>query len=493
MDQHELRLKLGQRLSVGFDGFEIPEEYIRLVREYKIGNVILFRRNVQSRNQLKKICGDLRRLINEETGQDPFIMIDEECGSVSRISHIAAMTPSAMAIGATDDPENARAVAHLIGNELRALGINFNLAPVLDCFTNRGNTVCGNRCFSNDPNKVAQFGVAYINGLHEAGIIACGKHFPGHGDTDVDSHLALPTVNKTMEEMRNMELVPFKAAIDAGIDSIMSAHIIFPCIEPDMPGTVSKKVLTGLLRDEMGFKGLIVSDGMEMKAVNDLYGIADGTLRALKAGVDIALICHSAEEAAKTMLHLEEAYRSGNMTEAEINEHYAQICNYKEKLASDDFDFDDLVSSDQIVEAERIMEQAITPIHVPVGKTWPAVDKNTVVFGTRARRNAIVNDDIELNAAKSFADAFGCIYSDGTPSNAPEQAIVFIGRHPETNITVDGAKRLLDKGTQLIAVSLFTPSFLDPLPDSVWKIAAWQYDDLSIAALVGFFKKLGKG
>ncbi len=492
MNQQELRLKLGQRLGIGFDGYEIPEDCAKLIREYKIGNVILFRRNVKSKEQLKKLCGDLHRLITEETGLTPYIMIDEECGSVSRLSHIAAMTPSAMAIGATDDPENARVIARLIGDELREMGINFNLAPVLDCFTNPDNTVDGNRMFAASPEKVARFGLAYIRGLHESGIIACGKHFPGHGDTSVDSHLALPIINKTMDEIRRTELVPFKAAIDAGIDSIMSAHIIFTGIEPDAPATVSRKVMTGLLREEMGFEGLILSDAMEMKAVYNLYGIPNGTLRALNAGVDIALICNSLEETAQTARYLEEAYTEGRLTDDELFEHDSRIRRFKSKLPDASGSGEHSPTPEQLAEPARIMEESITILNAPAGEAWPVPDRNTVVFGTRARRNALVNDDIELNAAKAFSDAFGCVYAEDAPENPPEKAIVFIGRHPETHKTVEAAKRLIGQGTKLIAVSLFTPGFLDPLPDSVWKVGAWQYDDLSISALVRFFRRYRK-
>ena len=464
----ELRLKLGQRLGIGFEGYEIPEDCAKLIREYKIGSVILFRRNAKSKEQLKKLCGDLHRLIKEETGLTPYIMIDEECGSVSRLSHIAAMTPSAMAIGATDDPENARVIARLIGDELREMGINFNLAPVLDCFTNPDNTVDGNRMFAASPEKVARFGLAYIRGLHESGIIACGKHFPGHGDTSVDSHLALPIINKTMEEIRRTELVPFKAAIDAGIDSIMSAHIIFTGIEPDAPATVSRKVMT------------------------NLYGIPNGTLRALNAGVDIALICNSLEETAHTARYLEEAYADGRLTDDELLEHDSRILRFKSKLPDASGSGEHSPTPEQLAEPARIMEESITILNAPAGEAWPVPDRNTVVFGTRARRNALVNDDIELNAAKAFSDAFGCVYAEDAPQNAPEKAIVFIGRHPETHKTVEAAKRLIGQGTKLIAVSLFTPGFLDPLPDSVWKVGAWQYDDLSISALVRFCRRYGK-
>ena len=365
---------------MGFDGYVIPEEYRALVREYKIGNTVLFRRNVRDFGQLKALCADLRELISGETGLEPFILIDEECGSVSRLAHIAAQTPCAMAIGATDDPENAYRIGRLIGEELRAVGVNFNNAPDLDCFTNPDNTVIGNRSFSGDPQKAALFGVRYAQGLMDAGVIACGKHFPGHGDTAQDSHLDLPVVEKDAETVRKTELVPFQAAIDAGIDAIMSSHVVFPAFEPErVPSTVSRRVMTGLLRDEMGFGGLIVSDGMEMIAVMNLFGIEEATRRALEAGVDVAEICHSAEQAASTMRLLLAAYEDGRLDHAQARESFERIAAKKATLPPPTGDADFFGNAAQRELARGIMDAAVKVLHAPGGEALPAVG----IGGTR--------------------------------------------------------------------------------------------------------------
>ncbi|MBQ8082239.1 MAG: beta-N-acetylhexosaminidase [Clostridia bacterium] len=489
MNATELRRRLGQRLCAGFEGFTIPQELIDAVREYKIGNIILFRRNVRDREQLTALCRDLRTLIRRETGLEPFIMLDEESGSVSRLAHIAIPTPSAMAIGATADPENARVIGRLVGDELRAVGANMTLAPVLDCFTNPDNTVCGNRCFESDPEAVARFGVAYIQGLREAGVLGCGKHFPGHGDTAVDSHLALPTVQKSMDEMRRVELVPFEAAIRAGVDAIMSAHIVFPAIEPDVPGTVSRRVMTGLLRETLGFDGLIISDGMEMKAVMDRYGVPGGCVRALHAGVDIVLICHEPEDAGKTMLLLEEEMRQGRMTEEDVDAHFTRIESAKLRYPFDDGKEHPFASPTQRADAGRIMEASIRVLNAPGGQPLPALDGDTVVFGTKARRNALVNDDVPFDAAQTLARVIGAPYIEALPPQPPKAAVVLIGRHPEAQKTVDMALALIKQGVPLIAVSLYTPTCLRDLPDTVWKLDAWQYDELAVGALA---KRLSK-
>ena len=489
MSGTDLRIRLGQRLGVGFDGPVIPDEFVRLVKEYKVGNVILFKRNVHSREQLTKLCADLRQLIRAETGFEPFIMIDEECGSVSRLGHIAGETPSAMAIGATGDPENARTVGRIVGERLRAVGVNLDLAPVLDCFTNQDNTVCGNRCFSSDPETVGRFGVAYTEGLQSTGVLACGKHFPGHGDTAVDSHLALPTIRKPMEAIRETELKPFEAAIRGGIASIMTTHILFPALDPEVPATVSRRIMTGLLREELGFEGLIVSDAIEMKAVLNLFGIPDGTLRALNAGVDIALICHSPADGAAAMEYLESAVRDGRLSDENIQAGYQRVVGRKKLLPETTASAEGFGTPEQQAAAERIMEAGIRLLHAPEGQALPAIGAWTAVFGTKGRRNALVNDDIVFDAARAFTEAYGGRYMEQPPEDAPDTALVFIGRHPDADQTVNAAIRLAERGTKVIAVSLFTPTCLRPLPDSVWKIAAWQYDSLAVRALAGWLAK----
>ncbi len=484
MNTQSIRHRLGQRLAVGFEGETIPEEYRQLIREYQVGNVILFKRNVKSPEQTRRLCDELRALVIEETGIPPYIMVDEECGSVSRLADIGVKTPCAMAIGATGDPGNARTVARIIGRELRKLGINMNLAPVLDCLTHPDNMVCGNRCFAVSPEDVSRYGIAYIEGLKEAGVTGCGKHFPGHGDTATDSHLALPTIHKSLAELEHNELVPFRAAISAGVGAIMSAHIVFPALDSGCPATVSRPILTGLLREKLGFDGLIISDGMEMKAVFDLYGIADGTLRALKAGVDIALVCHSAEQAAEAMDGFERAYSDGVLSEENLETHYQRILRHKALLPQPLPALDNFVPEADAAACQKIMTDSIQLLHAPDGQALPRVTPDTVVFGTPGRRNAIVNDDIPYDAAKAFAQATGAVYSAAPPEGKPSSAVVMIGQHPNAASTVQAAIRLAGDGVPVTAVSLFTPTSLLPFPDSVWKLIAWQYDALAIQALV---------
>lgn len=284
--------KTGQRFVAGFHGTTIPEDFQELVRKHKVGNVILFKRNVESVQQLKKLCDDLQELIMQETGLPAFITIDQEGGAVTRIPEECPIVPGTMALASTGNVENAYRSGVITGRELNAIGVNFDLAPVMDTNSNPRNPVIGARSFGDQPETVANYGSAMIRGLEE-NVISCAKHFPGHGDTEVDSHLGLPVVDKSIEELEACELIPFKAAVEAGVSAIMTTHILFPQIEKNnVPATMSKTIMQEVLRGKLGFKGLIISDCMMMQAIAQFYGTVPGALSAIDAGVDLICICH---------------------------------------------------------------------------------------------------------------------------------------------------------------------------------------------------------
>lgn len=329
----EIRRIIGQKLCIGFDGPVITPELRELVRTYRIGNVILFRRNVISPDQLRCLTRDLKDLILTETGIPAMIAIDEECGKLSRLNHIGLKTPDAMDIGSSGDPAKAFEIAAEIGAELKDFGINMNLAPVLDVNSNPKNPVIGVRSFGTDPRTVSDFAIAYMKGLQSQGILSCGKHFPGHGDTDTDSHIGLPVVSKTRKETKKTELVPFRRAIAEGIGAIMSAHVVFPALDPErIPSTLSRPVITGLLRQEMQFSGVIISDCMEMDAVRALYGTPVSVLKGMQAGIDIALICHTPERQLRSAELLERSYRDGSLSMSEARESFDRILQMKSNL-----------------------------------------------------------------------------------------------------------------------------------------------------------------
>ena len=292
----DIREKIGQLLVFGFPGTTIPAEFAALVREYKIGNVILFRYNIESLPQLARLCAGIQELVRGATGSDAFITIDQEGGMVTRLPWDAVNVPGSMALAATGKPENAVLAAEITARQLRGVGVNFNFAPDLDVNSNPMNPVIGVPASATIRRASRSSARRPWRGYKNGGMLCCGKHFPGHGDTAVDSHIGLPCIGKTMDELEACELISFRAAIKAGIPAIMSSHILFPNIEPnDVPATMSRTIMHGLLRETLGFDGLILSDCMVMDAIRRHYGTAHGVVEAMRAGVDMVFVSSNAD------------------------------------------------------------------------------------------------------------------------------------------------------------------------------------------------------
>lgn len=324
--------KIGQLMMFGVDGTVITDHAIELIKKYKVGNIILFARNANHPKQLYELNQSLQKLAMEELGIPLFISIDQEGGMVTRLFHGATFFPGAMTISAANDLHDAYLVGDHMGRELISLGINMNLAPVLDVNNNPKNPVIGVRSYSDDPNRVSDYGIEFMKGLQNH-VIATGKHFPGHGDTYLDSHLALPRVDYPIERLENVELVPFKRAIKQGIKALMSSHIDFPAFtENGLPTTLSRKCLTGLLREKLGFEGLIVTDGMEMKAVQDHYGTVEASLMAIQAGANLVCVCHSEPLQKETVIRVKKAIDNNELSHFELNERVMRVLKYKEEL-----------------------------------------------------------------------------------------------------------------------------------------------------------------
>lgn len=325
-----LEEKIGQMLVTGFPDGTMNESFLQLVHDVKVGNVILFRENQLNRSQLKQLCTDVTEYIKNETGVAPFITSDEEGGIVSRLPEDLGKMPSAMAFSKMKSVQAAYESAYLSGRQLKQLGINFNLAPVLDINNNVKNPVIGVRSYGQTPKEVWDYAGEAARGYMDAEIMCVGKHFPGHGDTDTDSHLALPVIKKSIDEMRTMELVPFQRAIDAGIPAVTIAHVVFEK-EDSLPATMSEKIVTGLLREQMHFDGLIISDCMEMNAISKTYGIEEGTIKAINAGIELIFISHFHDKVKTTAARILEAVKSGEIAEETIDRAVSKILYYKEK------------------------------------------------------------------------------------------------------------------------------------------------------------------
>ncbi|WP_043932384.1 beta-N-acetylhexosaminidase [Bacillus sp. EB01] len=343
MKSSELRKKVGQLLVVGFKGTTASEEIKELIREHHVGGIILFGRNIGTPQDILNLTNELQKEAKEAGHEQPLLIcIDQENGVVRRLGEGATIFPGAMLLGATGNPENAYQVGLATGKELKALGINWNLAPVLDVNNNSDNPVIGVRSYGESADKVGLFGQNAMKGMQDAGVITTLKHFPGHGDTNVDSHLDLPVISHSLERLYEIELKPFIENIKQGADTIMSAHVYFPAIEdsPGVPATLSKKVITGLLREQLGFDGVITTDCMEMNAIANTIGTAAGGVAAIKAGVDLVMVSHLHNLQKDTIDSIVAAVDAGKIEEAAIDAAVGRIQRLKDKYVRwDDLDF----------------------------------------------------------------------------------------------------------------------------------------------------------
>lgn len=330
MEQMSLEEKVGQLFVIGFHSDQVDDHARTLIAEHHAGNIILFRRNWSTRERLKTLTRDLQALLVEHNGVPGWISVDQEGGTVSRVTEPYAVFPGAMACAAGATEQEVFRLGAMMGEELLDAGINMNYAPVLDVNNNPLNPVIGVRSFGDDPARVAAYGTAMFQGLSSAGVMPVGKHFPGHGDTAADSHLTLPVVPHGRERVEAVELAPFRAAVNAGLPAVMTTHILFPGIDDSgVPATLSKPILTGCLRGELGFKGLIITDCMQMQAISDNYGTPEGCVAALRAGADMVPVCHDARVQIAAMQAVAEAVRSGRLSEAELDAHVRRVLEAK--------------------------------------------------------------------------------------------------------------------------------------------------------------------
>lgn len=320
--------KIGQMIITGFNGSEYNDDMDRLINEYKVGGVILFARNIEDSNQMI----DLTRALQENNNNLPlFISIDEEGGRVSRLPDDVEKFPSAFTIGLINDQQIAYENGKEIGYTLKRLGINLDYAPVLDIYSNENNTVIGDRAFSTEESIVSTMGIATMEGIEDSDIIPVVKHFPGHGDTEVDSHYGLPIVYKTLEELRNFEFIPFVKAIESGCDVIMVSHIILNEVDSSNPASLSKIVISDLLRKDMGFDKVVITDDMSMGAITSIMSIEEACIKSIEAGCDILLLGNAYEEIEQVINSIKLKLYNGEISEEQINKSVKRILELKKK------------------------------------------------------------------------------------------------------------------------------------------------------------------
>lgn len=335
MNAHDLDLQAaaGQLLAVGFDGESLPNDVERALVDGRVGGTILFRRNIVDLEQVRALNLHTLALPLAFT---PWICVDQEGGRVRRLVESMGVSaiPAMRLLGRENDPELAAQLGEIVGRELAALAFNVDFAPVLDVDSNPANPIIGDRAFSTEPQRVAELALAFAKGLLNAGIVPCGKHFPGHGDTDLDSHLALPVLDFDRQRLDALELVPFRAAVEANLPMLMTAHILLPRLDPDHPATLSRPILQGILREELGYTGIVVSDDLEMKAVADRYSVEEAVELGLEAGVDLFLVCHEQERWERAHAALVRLGERDSRTRGMLHQAAQRVIDCKQRLIS---------------------------------------------------------------------------------------------------------------------------------------------------------------
>jgi beta-N-acetylhexosaminidase len=498
----DLTEKVAQLFLVGFDGTDPSTAARELVADYGVGGVVYFRRNVERPPQVADLSAQLQALA-AEAGRPPlFVAIDQEGGIVSRLPWDTRL-PGQMAVGATREDELARRSGSAVGRELRTLGINLNLAPVLDVNNDPDNPVIGVRSFGEEPELVSDLGAAVAAGLQEQGVLACGKHFPGHGDTAVDSHLDLPVIDHDRERLDRVELRPFRAAIDAGIDAIMTTHVAFPTItdEPECPATLSERVLAGLLREELGYDGLVVTDCLEMDAIADGVETVEGAVQAIEAGCDLVTISHTPERQRGAIEAVVEAVESGRIDEARIGRSVRRILRTKEVRGVREHD-PDLYGWETVGEGwqasteacrdvgRQVAEASVTLVRDRDAALPLSTDEGIHVWSFPAGRGSEVEDGgadagafVEGLRSVGFDVEVRMLDPDTPIGDVPEEPVVVPTRNAASN---PGQARVVseldDAGARLVVLAVRNPYDLRAFPDVSTYLTT--YDDAPVSLVV---------
>ena len=323
---------LGQLFIIGLQGLSLTADEKKYIEQNNIGGIVLFTRNYKDPEQLFNLCREIQALHRPGGCTSKlFISVDMEGGRVARFRAPFTEWPPQATLGELDLPSISFAFSHALGSELAAAGINLDFAPCLDIFNNPKNTVIGNRAVGTSAEVVGKHASALVRGFIKSGVIPCGKHFPGHGNTLIDSHLDLPIEEATLERLNNAELVPFKKAFKSHLDLVMTAHIKFPNIDPHHPGTFSKTILKDILRDQLRYRGIVITDDLDMGALANYYSVADIPVKALAAGCDILLYCNKPESHMAALESVKKALIDGTLASKEIEEKITAIAEFKKK------------------------------------------------------------------------------------------------------------------------------------------------------------------
>ncbi|MDP4094309.1 MAG: beta-N-acetylhexosaminidase [Bacillota bacterium] len=335
IDNMSLEEKIGQMVMVGFDGSTADQNVKRLIADDHVGGIIFFKDNFTDPNQMLSLVNQLKEL--NSTNKEPlFLSVDQEGGRVNRMPDSISSIPASGTIGKYNNKNFSFNIGSLLAQEVKMFGLNMNFAPVLDINSNPKNPVIGDRAFGSTPSVVRNLGIQTMKGIQSQNIISVVKHFPGHGDTSTDSHIGLPIVNNDLNRLESFELLPFEDAVKNGVDAVMVAHILLPKIDSDNPASLSKNIITGILRDKMKFNGVVFTDDMTMGAIADNYGMGEAAVKSINAGSDIVLVCHEYDKENQVIQSIKAATASGEISEQRINQSVYRILKLKAKYKLND-------------------------------------------------------------------------------------------------------------------------------------------------------------
>ncbi len=525
--------KVGQMLMPDFRKWKgenvtaINPEIQKLIKDYHIGGVILFKENTVTREQMTRLTDAY------QNAADKFALIvsvDQEGGIVTRLQEGTSF-PGNMALGAAQSEDLTQKVGKAIGEELNSVGINMNFAPVMDVNINPDNPVIGVRSFGSDPELVSSLGKAFMRGLKEAGIASTAKHFPGHGDTEVDSHLGLPEVPYTMDRLKEIELYPFKKAMESGIDAVMTAHVTFPEIdstkvisvkdgrEISLPATLSYRVLTELMREEMGFKGVIITDAMNMGAIVDNFGPTEAALRAVKAGTDILLMPVGIDEVSKALY---QAIHKGEISHSRINQSVERILtlklnrgiikrDVKESLETRLANSLEAVGSAEHKSLEReVAEKSITvlknegylPIKADASDTIAVVGNSSLYATSLLKAVKNYHENVIFIDIKDNKEDSAFFQEEQIAQLREAKYIIFgtytstaAGRAP-TTVQMSLMNSILDIGVPVIALGIRNPYDIMAYPSVPAYLAQYSFNnesfEASVATIFGKINPTGK-
>ncbi|KAI7848943.1 glycoside hydrolase superfamily [Circinella umbellata] len=500
---------IGQLLMCGFDGLEPTPGIIDLIENHNLGSIIFFSRNIDTPEQVRQLTTSLQSIARRAGHKRPLLIaVDQENGVVRRLGRKSGTyLPGSMALGALGSSTAARDVAVHVSKELLSLGINWNLAPVLDVNSNPLNPVIGVRSFGEEPVAVGQLGMAQVEGYHRGGVATSVKHFPGHGDTATDSHIGVPVIDKTLEELEQVELAPFRQTINTGADalaypsSIMVGHIVLPQISGDKVSSLSPAIATNLLRQRMGYKGVIITDCLEMGAVKDTVGTPQGALEALRAGNDIAMISHTLDFQRSAIDLLNNAYDKGTLNQDAVVASLKRVEQLKDKFLTWDIVLDNMPSlSEPALELSKRLYNKVPTIvrdNKNVIPIRPGKDDRIIFLGAHVPQTLAIDSEIEpfntfYDSLKKRHDNLEyIIYTPNTSRGELAEIVrssdwVIVGTananlHP---FQVDMVKYIHKVAKRLVVAAVMNPYDLMAFPEIDTYVVAYEYTPPAHEAVV---------